>query len=100
VPNWEQLEKYAKIKNFMWTERRQLLEMPAIRAKMEKEVFGQLGGLARYEMPKKIGLLEHDFSIERGELTPKLSVKRKVVDKAYKSLIDSLYVEEHEPVGV
>jgi long-chain acyl-CoA synthetase len=100
VPNWEQLEKYARVKNFMWTERRQLLEMPAIRAKMEKEVFGQLGGLARFEMPKKIALLEHDFSIERGELTPTLKVKRRVIDKTYKPVIDAMYVEEHEPAGV
>jgi long-chain acyl-CoA synthetase len=100
VPNWEQLEKYAKLKNIIWTDRAQLLQMPTIRAKMEKEVFGQLGGLAKFEMPKKVALLEHDFSIERGELTPKLSVKRKVVDKAYKPVIDALYVEEHEPAGV
>jgi long-chain acyl-CoA synthetase len=100
VPNWEQVEKYAKIKNIIWTDRAQLLQMPTIRAKMEKEVFGQLHGLARYEMPKKMALLEHDFSIERGELTPKLSVKRRVIDKTYKSVIDSLYVEEHEPASV
>ena len=42
-------------------------------------------------MPKKIGLLEHDFSIERGELTPKLSVKRRVIDTNYKGQIDRLY---------
>ena len=100
VPNWEQLEKYAKLKNIIWTDRAQLLQMPTIHAKMDKEVFGQLTGLARFEMPKKVGLLEHDFSIERGELTPKLSVKRKVVDKTYKSVIDALYVEDHESVRV
>jgi long-chain acyl-CoA synthetase len=100
VPNWEQLEKYAKLKNIIWTDRAQLLQMPTIRAKMEKEVFGQLGSLARFEMPKKLALLEHDFSIERGELTPKLSVKRRVIDKTYKSVIDALYVEDHVPVEV
>ncbi|NUO37368.1 MAG: long-chain fatty acid--CoA ligase [Gemmatimonadaceae bacterium] len=100
VPNWEQVEKYAKLKNIIWTDRAQLLQMPTIHAKMEKEVFGQLHGLARFEMPKKMALLEHDFSIERGELTPKLSVKRRVIDKTYKSVIDSLYVDEHEPAGV
>ena len=100
VPNWEQVEKYAKLKNIIWTDRRQLLEMPTIRAKMDKEVFGQLGTLANYERPKKVALLEHDFSIERGELTPTLKVKRKVVDKAYKAVIDAMYVEEHQPVGV
>ncbi len=100
VPNWDQLEKYAKNKNIIWTERRQLLEMPTIRAKMDKEVFGQLGGLANFERPKKVALLEHDFSIERGELTPTLKVRRRIVDKAYKPVIDGLYVEEREPVGV
>ncbi len=100
VPNWEQVEKWAKRRNIIWTERRQLLEMPTIRAKMEKEVFGQLEGLAKFERPKKIALLEHDFSIDRGELTPTLKVKRKVVDKSYKAMIDTLYVDEHEPVGV
>ena len=44
VPNWEQLEKWAKIKNLLWTQRSQLLEMPIVHAKMEKEVFGKLRG--------------------------------------------------------
>jgi len=91
VPNWDNLEKWAGLKNIIWTERKQLLEMPTIRAKMDKEVRGQIAGLASFESPKKIGLLEHDFSIERGELTPKMSVKRKVIDASYKALIDSLY---------
>lgn len=91
VPNWDNLEKWAGIKNIIWTDRRQLLEMPTIQAKMDKEVRKTLEGLASFETPKKIGLLEHDFSIERGELTPKLSVKRKVIDTQYKALIDSLY---------
>jgi long-chain acyl-CoA synthetase len=100
VPNWDNVEKYAKHKNIIWTDRRQLLAMPTIRAKMDKEVFGQLEGLANFERPKKVALLEHDFSIERGELTPTLKVKRRVIDKTYKPVIDALYVEEGEPVGV
>jgi long-chain acyl-CoA synthetase len=96
VPNFEQLEKYAKFKNLLWTQRSQLLEMPIIRAKMEKEVLGQLQGLARYETPKKLALLENDFTVERGELTPTLKVKRRVVDRAYKNVIDSLYTDEFD----
>jgi long-chain acyl-CoA synthetase len=91
VPNWDNLEKWAGIQNIIWTERKQLLEMPTIQAKMDKEVRSTLVGLASFESPKKIGLLEHDFTIERGELTPKMSVKRKVIDAQYKALIDSLY---------
>jgi long-chain acyl-CoA synthetase len=97
VPNWDNLEKWAKQRNILWTDRAQLLQMPTIRAKVEKEVTEELSGLARFEMPKKIALLEHDFSLERGELTPTLKVKRRVIDKTYKSVIDGLYQDEHEP---
>jgi len=100
VPNWDSLEKWAKTKNILWTDRKQLLAMPTIRMKMEKEVLAECEGLAHFEAPKKIGLLEHDFSIERGELTPKLSVKRRVIDKTYKNVIDQLYADEREPAGV
>jgi long-chain acyl-CoA synthetase len=94
VPNWEQLEKWARIKNLLWTQRSQLLEMPIVQAKMEKEVYGRLQDLAKYETPKKVALLEHDFSVERGELTPTLKVKRRVIDKTYRDVIDRLYQDE------
>jgi long-chain acyl-CoA synthetase len=93
VPNWDTLEKWAGSQGIVWTSRAELLAMPTIHAKMEKEVMATLVGLAHYETPKKVALLEHDFSIERGELTPKLSVKRRVIDKTYKALIDGLYEE-------
>jgi long-chain acyl-CoA synthetase len=99
VPNFEQLERWAKIKNLIWTDRRQLLALDTTRAKMDKEVFGVLQHLARYEMPKKIVLLEQDFSIETGELTPKLSVKRRVVDERYRHLIDAQYADDREQGG-
>jgi long-chain acyl-CoA synthetase len=99
VPNFDQLEKWAMRRNIIWTDRAQLLRMPTIQAKMEQEVNKELAGAAHFELPKKIGLLEHDFSIERGELTPKLSVKRRAIDQHYKALIDSLYAEaEHTGV--
>ncbi len=93
VPDWDQLEKWAAAQNIVWTSRAELLNMPTIQAKMEKEVKEELSALASFEMPKKVGLLEHDFSIERGELTPKLSVKRRVVEKSYAELIERLYAE-------
>ena len=93
VPNWDQLEKWAASQSIVWTSRAELLAMPTINAKMEKEVKTQLAALASYETPKKVALLEHDFSVERGELTPTLKVKRRVIDKTYKPLIDGLYEE-------
>jgi long-chain acyl-CoA synthetase len=94
VPNWDNLEKWAGYKNIIWTDRKQLLTMPTIRAKMDKEIFAEVEGFAQYERPKKVGLLEHDFTIERGELTPTLKVKRRVIDKSYKGAIDDLYKDD------
>ena len=99
VPNFDQLEKWAMKRNIIWTDRAQLLRMPTIQAKMEREIAKELAGAAHFEMPKKVGLLEHDFSIESGELTPTQKVKRRVIDKNYKALIDSLY-DEAEKTGV
>ena len=99
VPNFDQLERWATKRNIIWTDRAQLLRMPTIQAKMEQEVNKELAGAAHFEIPKKIGLIEHDFSIEKGELTPTQKVKRRAIDKHYKALIDSLY-DEAERSGV
>ena len=52
----------------------------------------QFAGLARFETPKKVAILAREFTIDDGELTPKLSVKRKVVMQSYAGLIDELQV--------
>jgi long-chain acyl-CoA synthetase len=95
VPNFDQLEKWAGYKNIIWTARTQLLDEALVKAKMEKEVRKELAGLASFETPKKIALLADDFSIERGELTPTLKVKRRVIDRDYTAVIDALYAEPH-----
>ncbi|CAG0953199.1 hypothetical protein GPROT1_00246, partial [Gammaproteobacteria bacterium] len=81
VPNFERLEKWARLRNIIWTDRSQLLAMPAVNAKIGKEVNETLSGLAHFEMPKKIALLGQDFTVESGELTPTLKVKRRVIEK-------------------
>ena len=97
VPNWDSLEAWARGEGMTWTERSDLLETPGVRAKVEAEVLGEVASLARYEMPKKVGIVEHDFSVERGELTPTLKVKRRVIDATYKSMIDALYAASDAP---
>jgi long-chain acyl-CoA synthetase len=93
VPNWTNLDKWAAQEGITADTPAALLALPTVQAKMEAEVLSELEGLASYEKPKKVGLLEHDFSIEAGELTPKMSVKRRVIDENYRSVIDRLYVE-------
>jgi long-chain acyl-CoA synthetase len=99
VPNFEQLERWAKLKNLIFTDRRQLVAMPIVRAKMEKEVFGRTNSLANFEQPKKIALLDADLTLESGEMTPTLKVRRKIVESRYKRQIDELYAGEHEGQG-
>ena len=93
VPNFEQLEDWARKKGIIWTDRAQLIRNPAVQEKMETEVLSQCTGLAHYETPRKVALLEQDFSLEKGEMTPTQKVKRRVVDKNYKDVIDTMYAE-------
>ncbi len=94
VPNFDQLERWAKGESIEYSSQAALLRSHAVQTLMEREVLGQLRDLARFEMPKKVGLLANDFSVERGELTPTLKVRRRIIDKTYKPMIDDLYAEE------
>jgi long-chain acyl-CoA synthetase len=91
VPNFEQLERWARERSLSYASRAELIGLADVQAKMEREVMDGLRDLAKFEMPKKVVLIEHDFTIESGELTPSLKVKRRQVEKNYKSLIDRVY---------
>jgi long-chain acyl-CoA synthetase len=93
VPNFEALEPWAKSEGLTFSSRRELVALPAVREKVTTETLGMLTDLAHFEMPKKVVLLEQDFTIESGELTPTLKVKRRVVEKNYQAVIDKAYAE-------
>jgi long-chain acyl-CoA synthetase len=94
VPNYEHLERWARYKQLAFANHRGLIRLPEVRAKMEREVFRTLEGLATFETPKKILLLEHDFSIENGDLTPTLKVRRRIVEQKYGRQIEALYADQ------
>jgi long-chain acyl-CoA synthetase len=94
VPNFDDLMEWARGVGIAETDREALLRDPRVRERMEAEVFGRLEGLARYEQPKKMALLAQEFSIERGELTPTLKVRRRVVEEHYRDVVESLYEEK------
>ncbi len=91
VPDYAQLEKWARYKSLSFTDHATLISLPEVQAKMEREAFAGLKDLASFEMPKRIALLPAELSAERGELTPTLKVKRRVIDEHYKQLIDEVY---------
>ncbi|MGH7608084.1 MAG: AMP-dependent synthetase/ligase, partial [Gemmatimonadales bacterium] len=94
VPNFDTLERWAKERNLSYASRAELIGLADVQAKVEREVMGSLRDLAKFEAPKKVLLLEHDFTIEAGELTPTLKVKRRVVEKRYQDLIDRVYAAD------
>jgi len=91
VPNFDNLERWAKERNLSYGSHAELIQLADVQAKVEREVMSMLKELAKFETPKKVLLLENDFTIESGELTPTLKVKRRVVEKRYKDQIDSTY---------
>ena len=78
----------------MYGTRAELIGLADVQAKVEREVMSTLRDLAKFETPKKVLLLENDFTIESGELTPTLKVKRRVVEQHYKDKIDAAYAAE------
>lgn len=93
VPNFEKVEDYAQKGGIRYVNRRDLVQNEAIVRLLLEEVDRSTPGLAPYEKVKKIALLERDFEIAEGEITPTLKVKRNVIERKYKELIDSLYRE-------
>ncbi len=91
VPDFDKLEEYAKAGNIPYVNRRDLIQNEVIHRFLEGEVDRSTPNLAPYEKVKKIALLERDFEIEKGEITPTLKVKRSVVEEKFKDVIDSLY---------
>ncbi|MCA1556156.1 MAG: AMP-binding protein, partial [Acidobacteria bacterium] len=94
VPDWEQLRAYAQHKGI--TDARTPSEFcrhARIVDLMQRQVDSACADLSKYERVKRIALLEHELTIEGGELTPTLKVKRRVVDEKYRDVIDRLYAE-------
>jgi len=93
VPDYEKLSAYARDQGIADQSPVALARNPRIVEFMLGEVDRATPQLASFEKIKKIALLDRDFEIEHGEITPTLKVKRSFVEEKYKVLIDSLYQE-------
>jgi long-chain acyl-CoA synthetase len=92
VPDWERIESYAQLKGIKGSHA-ELCRHPRIVDLLERQIAALTPDLPQYERVKKVALLEKEFTIEGGELTPTLKVKRRVVDEKYREAIDALYAE-------
>jgi len=94
VPEFEKLEEYARFNNIPFQSRKDLVNNEEIKRFILAEIDRSTPNLAAYEKIKKIALLEREFELAKGEITPTLKVRRKIIEEKYKDIIDSLYQED------
>ena len=97
VPNWAQLRAYAEYKGLRDARTpAELCRHPRILDLMQRQVDALCADLSKFERVKRVALLENELTVEGGELTPTLKVKRRVVDEKYRDVIDRLYAEAEQ----
>lgn len=99
VPQMDVLENYATLKEIRYSNPAELLRDPHIIDLFERQVEKYTAHLGKYEKLKGIVLLEKELTIDNGELTPTLKVKRRVVINRYKDQIDRMYEEKEKAYG-
>ena len=93
VPVYGFVKDYAKEKGIEYKDMAELLQHPKIQSLFRARIDTLQQQFAHYEQIKRFTLLPEPFSMERGELTNTLKLKRTVVSKNYKELIDTMYEE-------
>ena len=93
IPVYPLLEEYAREHHIPYDSHEQLCADPKINEMMKERIDTLQQQLAHYEQIKRFTLLPHHFSMERGELTNTLKIKRRVLNENYKKEIDAMYAE-------
>lgn len=101
VPNFESLENYVKLKGIEAGSRAEMCRHERILNLFERQIDALTKDLSQFEKVKKIALLENELTVEGGELTPTLKVKRRVVTEKYRDVIEKIYAgaEKEKPAS-
>jgi long-chain acyl-CoA synthetase len=91
VPNFEMMRSYAALKGIGEESMTSLLRHPRIVDLIERRIGAINARLPRYERVRAFRLLDRDFTVEAGEITPTLKPRRKVIEERYRALIDAMY---------
>ena len=91
VPDFERLRSWAEPQGIEVQDKQNLIADRRVFEFVRAEVTRVTRELADYEKVKRVALLAAEFTIEGGELTPTLKVRRRVVEEKYRDLIESLY---------
>ncbi len=91
VPDMDYLKEFAKGKNILFDSNEELISNEEILEAVRKDINVVQKDLAKYEQVRRFKLLPSPFTVENGDLTPTLKVKRRVVEQKYSELIESMY---------
>ncbi len=92
VPEWEAVKQELSAQGEDFPQgRNELSQFPAAIKMVRRDVAALTSELADYERIRRVALLPDEFSIDNGELTPTLKVKRRVIDEKFGELIEELY---------
>ena len=99
VPDFDELGMWAAKHKIKFKNNEELVNDPKVHSMIEKLINEYQKNLAGYEQIKRFVLLPRPFSMENGELTNTLKIKRSVINKRYARLIDAMYAVDYRPKG-
>ena len=91
VPNFETLKTWAGRKGITFTSNEEIIKNEQVLTKYNEVIEAANVGFGKWEQVKRFALLPKEWSIDGGELTPKLSLKRKVITEKNNGVIEKIY---------
>ena len=91
VPNFGNFKEYCKNSNIEWKGNFEMATHEELKRLINEHVKQANKTLAPYEQLKRCEILKNEWSIDGGELTPKLSLKRKVIKEKYKEAVENIF---------
>jgi long-chain acyl-CoA synthetase len=91
VPDFEAIKEYADSHNIKYKDISDLISKREVYNLVEQDISKIQKSLANYERIRKFTLLDHQFSLESGEVTPSLKLRRKTIEEKYHNLIEDMY---------
>ncbi|SER08174.1 AMP-dependent synthetase/ligase [Pedobacter rhizosphaerae] len=96
VPNFETLKTWASRKGISFTSNEEIIKNEQVLAKYNEVIEAANTGFGKWERVKRFALLPNEWSIDGGELTPKLSLKRKIITEKNNDTIEKIYKDAED----